>query len=386
METIPSLKNKIIALKQQIKGLKRSEKVASTQVKMQAAVQLQQARFRTVFESSRLGNKIISPDLKILEVNQALVTLLGYSSKKDLIGTKILDYSPVEHHQHWKMLQENLWKETSPSFTLETCLRKKDGSLIWCTVNSILFKDEGQTLGFTTIENITVKRDVRLHKDEFINIASHELKTPITSLKAVVQLMNRMLKKDSLVIDKVKELASGTERYIDKLINLVEDLLNSTRVGASELNLTKTVFSIKEVIENCCPHVRVSAKHQINHTGNLNVMVCADMHRIDQVLINFVNNAVKYSPNSFDIDIAVTEQEGMVKVSVTDYGQGISAEYLPYLFDRYYSVSKNASQGGGMGLGLYISAEIIRKHGGDIGVNSELGKGSTFWFIIPTLQ
>ncbi len=112
-------------------------------------------RFQTVFESSSLGNKIISSDLKILQVNPALVTLLGYSSKQDIIGTRILDYSPLDHHQHWQTLQENLWTHASSSFSLETALIKKDGSVIWCQVNSILFQDEGETLGYTIIEDIT---------------------------------------------------------------------------------------------------------------------------------------------------------------------------------------------------------------------------------------
>jgi PAS domain S-box-containing protein len=120
-----------------------------------------QDRFQTVFESSTLGNKIISSDLKILQVNPALVALLGYDFKEDLIGTTILDYSPVDHRRHWQTLQEKLWTHASSSFSLETTLIKKDGSIIWCQVNSILFCDKGETLGYTIIEDITNHHQLR---------------------------------------------------------------------------------------------------------------------------------------------------------------------------------------------------------------------------------
>jgi PAS domain S-box-containing protein len=142
-----------------------------------------QERFRNIFEYSRLANKVISSDFKILQVNPALVILLGYAQKEDIVGTRILDYSPPGHHAHWKLLQEHLWERATPFFSLETSLIKKDGTLIWCQVTSILFPDNEGALGYTIIEDITERRQLKLHKEEFISVASHELKTPITSLK-----------------------------------------------------------------------------------------------------------------------------------------------------------------------------------------------------------
>lgn len=383
METVESLKKEISDLKIENQKLKLSERSTADKNGDLKDYQVSQVRFRTVFESSRLGNKIIAPDLTIIEVNPALLTLLGYDRKEELIGTKILDFSPEEHHQHWASLQENLWNKSSPSFTLETCLRRKDGTLIWCNVNSILFEDDNKTLGFTIIENITVKREIRLHKDEFINIASHELKTPLTSLKAVIQLFNRNIKKDKLITDRIIGLANDAERYVEKLNHLVEDLLNATRLGEGQLILNRKQMSLTELINSCCNHVRLEGAYKIVHTGDLNVEVFADKHRIDQVLVNFVNNAVKYAPESKEIIINVDDLGDSVKVSTIDKGKGISAEYVPFLFDRYYRVNENRNQGSGLGLGLYISAEIIRKHGGEIGVDTQVQNGATFWFTIP---
>lgn len=159
--------------------------------------------------------------------------------------------------------------------------------------------------------------------------------------------------------------------------------MNSTRLGEGQLSLNSNRLSLRELIEGCCTHVRFNGSHQIINTGDLDTEMFADKHRLDQVLVNFVNNAVKYAPDSKEIIINVDDLEDSVKVSVIDKGKGISAEYVPFLFDRYYRVNENRNQSSGLGLGLYISAEIVRKHGGEIGVHTAPGNGSAFWFVIP---
>jgi signal transduction histidine kinase len=223
---------------------------------------------------------------------------------------------------------------------------------------------------------------IQLLKDEFTSIASHELKTPITSLKATLQLMNRLIGDSPGTDDKLVKLAQNGERHTAKLTHLVNDLLDTTKAEHGELALNKEHFNLSDLIEGCCSQVFLEGKYKIRYEGDNGVEVSADEYKIDQVMINFVNNAVKYAPASQEIVIKVERQENNVKVSVTDYGSGIPPEDKPHVFKRYYR-AHNESRVSGLGLGLYISAEIIRKHGGDIGVDSELNKGSTFWFTLP---
>jgi len=385
MDNIKALKSEIAQLKKENAQFKALA-IDRNSLKPDGLTAKNLMRFRTVFESSRLGNKIIDSYLNILQVNPSLVKLLGFENKEQVIGTKIFDYVPDDFKKDWLVLQENLWHKSTPSFSLDTCLRKKDGTVVWVHVTSILFEEGDQTLGFTVIEDITEQHDLRLQKEEFISIASHELKTPITSLKAVTQLLNRMIKKEPAISEKIASLASHAELYTTKLIHLVEDLSDSTKIQQGQLSLNKSSFPLSNVLEECCNHIPVDGKHYITNKGDLETVVFGDQNKIEQVLINFVNNAVKYAPDSEEIIIQIENLKDRTKVSVIDCGPGISAESLPKVFNRYYRVSKEGVRRSGLGLGLFISSEIIRRHDGEIGVNSELGKGCQFWFTIPHLE
>ncbi|MEJ6980606.1 PAS domain-containing sensor histidine kinase [Pedobacter sp. P351] len=381
MDDLDSLKTEIAELKKENESLKAS----AVQSKEQHDYNESQDRFKTVFECSRLGNKIISSDLVIIQVNPAMVEMLGYDRKEEIIGTQITDYTPQEFQNQWKVLQDNLWKKASPSFTLETCLQRKDGSIIYCQVTSILFQDKGETLGYTIIEDTTEQQILRKQKEDFISVASHELKTPVASLRASIQLLKRILENGNKVTDKVLELSKKAEISSVKLGNLVINLLDATKIEQGQLSLNKTPFKISGLIDQCCNHIRLDNKYHISLTGDLSIEVYADEEKIEQVIINLVNNAVKYAPASIDILIHIERLKEHIKISVSDKGPGISAQILSKLFDRYFRVNENGghSSGLGLGLGLYISSEIVRRHKGEIGVESEPGQGSTFWFTIP---
>lgn len=272
--------------------------------------------------------------------------------------------------------------KTSDGGELQTRLMRADGEYRWHLIRLMSIKNEKKVqLWVGTATDIHELRLLQQQKDDFISIASHELKTPITTLKATLQLLNKI--KDDPSHALFPKLIGQANKSLDKVTILIDDLLNTTMVNEGKLNLHLKSFNLAELINDCCHHVRLEGVYRIVTKGDRELKVYADADRINQVMINFVNNAIKYAPDSKTITVHIERVGDMAKVSVADTGPGVIPEKLAHLFDRYYRVEGNGIQGSGLGLGLYISSEIIKKHTGLIGVDSELGKGSTFWFTLP---
>ncbi|EHQ30272.1 CheR family methyltransferase [Mucilaginibacter paludis] len=252
----------------------------------------------------------------------------------------------------------------------------------YLNAEGVAYRFVGTSLDIT-VQKIHDEATVALlkQKDDFMSIASHELKTPITTLKASLQLLDKM--KDNPSPKMLPVLIDAANKSMDKVNNLIMDLLNVSKLNQGQLHLNKTKFVIATLVDECCQHVRAEGLYKVMTAGDRTLEVFADEDRIEQILINFVNNAIKYAPDSKEIVISIEKIKSGVKVSVTDKGPGISADMLPHLFERYYRVNSSGSQYSGLGLGLYISSEIIKKHDGKIGVDSEIGKGSSFWFTLP---
>lgn len=338
--------------------------------------------FKKVFHSSLLGNKIISSDLKILQANQALADLLGYESVNDIIGTRITDYTPPEGKAGWKLLQQNLWNNSTPSFSLETCLQKKDGSLFWCHATSILFEIKGETYGFSILEDCTENHNLRRQKEEFVNVASHELKTPITSLKARLQVINRAIANTEIDPALIK-MFRDAEKSTSKLDHLVCDLLNLTKLEQENFILNKAPFLLNDLVDGCRNHIESLRDFRLTFQGDVGLEVVADRFKLEQILINLINNAIKYAPGSKEIVVTAEKLNQDLKISVRDFGDGVSADHLEHIFTRYYRADKDNIKTSGLGIGLYVSNEIIKRHGGEMGANNNTGGGSTFWFSIP---
>jgi len=229
--------------------------------------------------------------------------------------------------------------------------------------------------------DVTNRRKAIQQKDDFISVASHELRTPVTSLQASLQLMQKM--RDRLDSPIVPKLIQQANKSMDKMRALIDDLLNATNMTEGQLHLKRQWINLRDLIEDCCQEIRSDDSFDIQIVCEPDVKIFADEHKIEQVLVNFIGNAAKYAPESKEIKICITQDPELTKVSVIDEGPGIPPAKIPYLFERYYRVDNDGSQYSGLGLGLYICSQIIYKHGGDIGVESELGRGSTFWFSLP---
>jgi PAS domain S-box-containing protein len=320
---------------------------------------------------------------------------LNYVNKRFLnffnLGVGEIDLPAVIARIHRKDrhgLMKNWIKTIRSDFEFKSQIRFQDavGAFQWYMVRAVALLDEegnvSKWMGSCTDINEHVTAIEKL--DEFISVASHELKTPVTTLKASLQLMNKF--KDTGAAFKIlPKLIDQSSRSAEKISSLIADLLNTGNLKEGQMQLQKTRFKVWQLLNDTCPHVSSEGSYQLLINADPDLEIIGDEHRIDQILVNFVNNAIKYAPNSKQIFLTAEPVAGAaIKISVRDTGPGIAAEKLPYVFERYYRIDNSGHNYSGLGLGLYICAEIIRKHGGKIGVDSEPGSGTTFWFTLPS--
>ncbi|MBE7176994.1 MAG: PAS domain-containing protein [Mucilaginibacter polytrichastri] len=253
----------------------------------------------------------------------------------------------------------------------------------WLRVSGKLrYKNDGSSGNITgTVQDITERKELEQRKDDFISIASHELKTPITSLKGTIQLLERLKNKpDSPLVPK---LIDQSVLSVEKIHELVNDLLNATRLNEGQIELHCAFFTLKNMLQHCADQMSRTGDLRIHVDCDEQIRIFADENRLEQVMINLLNNAAKYAPESPLITISAKATNKQIRVSVRDQGKGIQPEKLPHLFERYYRSDHSGVHYFGLGLGLYICSEIIKKHGGIIGAESQPGEGSTFWFTLP---
>ncbi|WP_443946358.1 PAS domain-containing protein [Pedobacter sp. AW1-32] len=230
--------------------------------------------------------------------------------------------------------------------------------------------------------DVTNQVMLQKQKDNFLGIASHELKTPVTSIKAYAQVLERMIRNDGDAgkADMVKKM----DLQINRLTTLIGDLLDVTKIQSGRMAFSPIHFEFDELIGEIIEVIQhTTSQHEIMASLQTGATLFYDKERIGQVLINFLSNAIKYSIDANPIIVNAVVINDEVILSVQDFGVGIDTESQPFVFDQFYRVSGNLQHTySGLGLGLFISAEIIKQEGGRIWLNSEEGKGSTFYFAL----
>lgn len=251
-------------------------------------------------------------------------------------------------------------------------------------VNEAL-EDLEQKVEETTRELQTVTTDVNdqreneKKKDEFISIASHELRTPLTIIKAFFQITV----KDMDPAFRSYNLIGKAARQLNRMERLIGDLLDVSRINAGKMQYNEEAFDFQQLLKDAVDNVQqIFPHHQMVIENQVAVMLHGDRHRIEQVIINLLNNAVKYSPGADEVLIRAGMNGHNLVVTIEDFGIGIDESHIGELFDRFYRVDGSHNYQG-LGLGLFISSEIIKRHRGSISVKSEPGKGSAFTFQLP---
>lgn len=310
------------------------------------------------------------PGMDGFEVAEAIS---GYSKAKD---TPIIFLSAVS-------LDKKFITKGYASGALDYITKPVDPDILMLKVKTFLRLYEQ-----TRILNETQKalREELEFKDEFISIASHELKTPLTSIKAYLQLLQRSLEASGDKI--VQNYLQRTQVQIEKLHHLIADLLDISKIESGKLKFNKMNFSFGPLLEGVIETIeQTHAGCTITLKGDANIEVFGDSERIEQVLINYLTNAIKYSPDCKEIEVeALVSDNKELRINVKDYGIGISKEKQANIFQKFYRAEDTANSFQGLGIGLYICAEIIKRHDGEYGVTSEPGKGSVFYFSIPVVN
>jgi PAS domain S-box-containing protein len=278
--------------------------------------------------------------------------------------------------------------ETKENFVVEFRIKRRDGQIRWMlSEGGPYYTIDNEFSGLAgSVADITERKQQEIQKNDFLAVASHELKTPITSMKAYTQLLSKTYEKTDNEF--LKGALGKMENQINKMTKLVSDFLKLSKIESGKFQLNSEIFNINELVHEVVSDIQmVSVNHKILINEDKPVNISADRERIAQVINNFLNNAVKYSPDNKHIYIKIVRAERLVTISVSDRGIGIRQEEHDKIFERFYRAKANANTSfSGFGIGLYICAEIIRRHGGEIGVNSEEGVGSTFYFTLPVID
>jgi PAS domain S-box-containing protein len=346
---------------------------------------------------------VIDKELRFITLNKKAETVLGKAFKGPIIGEKITDINP-------SVVGTQSFQDLLDAFKGNIIIRDKVKTTIgedqYYEHNYVpLYNEDGEVYAVMVIshditENIRQMEELRklsesdVQKNNFIAMASHELKTPITSIKGYVQLLLNAFDKNK---EKEKQLPPllvrssliSVDKQITRLTRLISELLDLTKIETGTLELKKESFSLNQLaIETVEDILYTNTKHEINLYHDFQAYVFADKDRIGQVMINFLTNAIKYSPDNNKIDVFIHQAtNGQVAFTVKDNGIGIDKEEQGKIFERFYRAKGKEEQTyPGFGIGLFIANEFVQKHGGHVSVESEKGKGSVFTFTLPVFK
>ncbi len=345
-------------------------------------VRASEERFRLLCDNAPIGIAI-SRGVNTIYINQTFVNLFGYDSAAELMDISFLELvTPECREQILSYVAQRERGEAAP-VSYEAIGLRKDRSTFTLAVDvgRMPLGDEVASITFTT--DITERKEAERRKDDFLSMASHELRTPITSVKAYTQLLQRMFEKEGK-----KEPAlylSKMDTQINKLTQLIVTLLDVTRLQADKLVFTEETFDVDalvhEVVENL---QRTTPRHSIIVDGSIKRSVVGDRERLGQVLRNLIVNAVKYSPRHDTVRVSLSSTSEQLTVRVQDFGIGIPKHQQARVFERFYRVyDNNDTTYPGLGIGLYIAREIIARYHGTLSVESVEGQGSIFSFSLP---
>ncbi len=343
-------------------------------------------RLGAIVESS--NDAIVGKTLQgiITSWNQAAERLFGYPAQ-EAIGQHITLIIPTHLYSEEEEIIHKL-RQGIHIKHFETVRRRKDGTYVEVSLSISPIKDSsGKIIGASKIaRDITEQKELERRKDEFISMASHELKTPVTSIKGFTQLLlRRFQQRDDR---EALHFLSRMDAQLNKLVKLINDLLDISRMQTGQLEYRQEPFELDVLAQEVIENMRgMTQTHSLILENSEPVCVFGDRDRIGQILINLLTNAIKYSPHADKVLVQVGADGKNAVVRVQDFGIGIAPAYQKKIFERFYQVGEpEVKTYPGLGIGLYISKQIVERHHGRIEVQSRKGEGATFSVILPLLH
>ncbi|GHO42050.1 PAS domain S-box protein [Ktedonospora formicarum] len=351
------------------------------QKQIEAALRQSQKRVDALMNSCIIGITIAEGE-QIVEANDAFLHMTGYT-REDLHEGHInwMRMTPPEClartlEAHQELIAQ---QSTSPFEKVYVC---QDGSRLPVLVGLVALPHHpNQTIGF--VFDNSARKELEQRKDTFISMASHELRNPLTALKLQTILLHRQLVRQGLQTP--APALSSIETQINKLTRLVDELLDVSKIQAGKLEYVQEPVNLDTLLREIAETMQHShPSHHILVYGATEVGLLADRDRLGQVFTNLLSNAIKYSPSAETVEIGLSTSSEIIIIRVRDHGLGIPREQCDKIFERFYRVTGSRQRAiSGLGMGLYIVAEIVNHYGGTITVDSEVGKGSTFTVTLP---
>ncbi len=319
---------------------------------------------------------------KFTSMNPAGERMTGYTSREfqKLHITHVV--VPQYMHLVKAMIKQKIEKDIPTVYEIE--IRRKDGKNIPVEISSRALHENGKPSGILGIaRDISERKALEQQKEMFFSLVTHEIKNPLSSIKVFAGLLQKYHTKT--IDEKPKQYALMIDEQVNKLNALVNDFLDISTMNAGKFSLHKHTFDLDELVTDVIKTFNNSLTTQrIHKKGNGTMSVNADRNRIEQVITNLLTNALKYSLPDTPITVSLKKVKKNIVVSIADSGPGIPKENQKNIFELFYRLTPNNDQIKGHGLGLYICKQIIKSHKGEIGVESNEDKGSTFHFSLPT--
>lgn len=353
------------------------------QVKARTELQKTEEMLRFSVEAANAATWYMDAESREIIPSVRFKELFGFHRDTMVDFDDILEIVPKQYHAKINDTISKA-KENGETYNLEYPVTLNDGSARWLRTLGRVYPPIGNRRSHFSglVIDITEYKQDELRKNDFIGMVSHEMKTPLTSLSALVQvLVSKFKNSDDAFVSGALQNANS---QVKKMSSLINGFLNVSRLESGKILIIKQNFNLVDLIREIILEVELTVAHKILFNPCDPVIVSADRDKIGSVISNLISNAFKYSPQDKDIELKCHTRDGEAMVSIKDQGLGIKQQDKPKLFDRYYRVeNSNTRHIAGFGIGLYLSAEIIQRHQGKIWVESEYGNGSTFYFSLP---